>query len=385
MTFSTKRMGKMKNASVFTLLMFLLVIHNVKADGTGIVEDDFNDEIIDTVFWTPFKCGPMSVTEMDGFLKVSTSEGHPGGTGGLRSRVQLVGDCDVWIDYNWASYDGLRHARFGLLLCNANETERVYLNCHRWSLGSSHEIILTHYKDGRFRNVKWIIGGSVPLSGKLRICRQGTTFYGYYWSSNDWKLLGSIDAFSTAGHVTINANNYESSSTNLSLFPAFEVHWDNFHVEADQIIYEPVLMVEATVDLNPDVFEVTVDPNAEWNQSQEAFLRAYIELPADVNVGNIDSNTVTLSLNGNMLASAEVPVIVDNVIEILFCLEPSSVSTILGSEVVTIEAEDEKIGVAVTTMPSQAIDLVQLSVFGALGDGRIFTGTDAVRVILKQE
>jgi len=157
--------------------------------------------------------------------------------------------------------------------------------------------------------------------------------------------------------------------------------------EAEPVIglAEPVPMIEAVIDIDPDVFEVEVDPNKEAEEPEEAFLRAFIEPPADVNVADVNISTVTLSLNDTILATAESPVTVGKVLDVLFRLNLTNVSNILGLEVTDVEADDEKIEVKATTAASRPIDLIELTISGELMGGGSFTGSDAVRVMLEEE
>ena len=154
--------------------------------------------------------------------------------------------------------------------------------------------------------------------------------------------------------------------------------------------------IEVAVDLDPDFFEVKVkepkepkDPKKpkkvkKPKEPKEESLEAFIEFPADANVADVDVNTVTLSLNGATLATAELPVIVDNILDILFPLDPNNVGTILGLEVTKVKVHGGKIKVETTAVPSQPIDLIELTVSGELMGGGRFSGTDAVRVMLKK-
>lgn len=140
---------------------------------------------------------------------------------------------------------------------------------------------------------------------------------------------------------------------------------------------------KATLDLDPDVFEIEVDSDQEPEESEEEFLRAFIEPPAGVSAADIDVTTVTLSVNGTTLAAAEFPVMVGNVLDALFRLDPTNVSIILGLDVTEVEVDESsrKVEVTATSAPEQPIDLIELTVSGDLISGGSFSGTDAMRVI----
>jgi len=192
----------------------------------AIVEDGFNDGVIDPTLWAVDELGTGSVEESDGVLKISATAGTPGGCGEMKLRDSwaLSGDFDVQVDYHWAAYDGLGDAR-GILFVWGQDwyEEHISLNCHRWASGIYRELLFEtkdELKGATF-------GSEVPLSGKLRIRREGKTFYGYYWGSESWNLLGSVDAFEDDAHFQFtSSNNYYSGQ---APFPAYEVHWDNFY------------------------------------------------------------------------------------------------------------------------------------------------------------
>ena len=117
---------------------------------------------------------------------------------------------------------------------------------------------------------------------------------------------------------------------------------------------------------------------------KEEFLRAFIELPDEIDVADVDVNTVTLSINDIILATAEAPLVVDNVLDVLFPVNINSVAELLGLDISDVKVHRHHVDVKVVTAPSQSIDLIELTVSGELVGGGSFTGTDAIRVELKK-
>lgn len=144
-------------------------------------------------------------------------------------------------------------------------------------------------------------------------------------------------------------------------------------------------LVPVIVDIDPDLLEVEVTPGKEPEQPEEQFLEAFIELPVGISPADINVDTVTLSANGTTLAAAESPLITGDVLSILFRLDLGGVHTILGIDVAEVEADEEKIEVKATTVPSLPLDLIELTVSGELISGGTFSGTDAVRMLLEPE
>ncbi len=133
-----------------------------------------------------------------------------------------------------------------------------------------------------------------------------------------------------------------------------------------------------SLDLDPDVFEVAVTSYGEQEMSGQEYLTAYIEPPDGVDAADIDSTTVTLSVNGTTLATAESPEIIGHLLVVKFHLTPDIVAAILGVEVTYVEVDEQlnRIVVEATTAPDPLIDLIEMIV-----SGENFIGTDAVRVM----
>ena len=153
-----------------------------------------------------------------------------------------------------------------------------------------------------------------------------------------------------------------------------------FALKSCEIIPEPA--VPAMVDLDPDIFEVKVEAHKKPKKPKGVFLRAFIELPADVNVADVNAATVNLYLNDTILAAAESPLILDNILDVLFRLDPENVGAVLSLEVTKVKVDECRIEVTTAAAPSQPIDLIELTVSGDLLYPGSFTGTDAVRVVL---
>ena len=159
-----------------------------------------------------------------------------------------------------------------------------------------------------------------------------------------------------------------------------------FVLQSYTIVPEPA--IQAMVDLEPDVFEVKVGAHKKPKNTRKPkgeFLRAFIELPADISVADVNAATVNLCLNDTTLAAAESPLIVDNILDVLFRLDLENVGAILSLEVIKVKVDECKIEVTTTAAPSQPIDLIEFTVSGDLLYPGSFTGTDAVRVMLGKD
>ena len=141
----------------------------------------------------------------------------------------------------------------------------------------------------------------------------------------------------------------------------------------------------ALLSLDPDVFDVEVSPDQEAEEPEDEFLTAFVKLPVGMNAADIDVTTVTLLVNEVVLATAEDPLVLDDVLRVLFRLNLTNISTMLGLDITEVKVDESsrKLEVKATTT-SQSIDLTKLVVTGQLFDTGSFSASDAVQVRLKE-
>ena len=187
------------------------------------------------------------------------------------------------------------------------------------------------------------------------------------------------DAYAHGEYLAPNVGNIKFVRPGGNFLGLHEGQDVTFMLKSYTIIPEPA--IKTMVDLDPDVFEVKVEAHKKPKKPKEEFLRAFIKLPADVNVADVNAATVNLCLNDTILAAAESPLIVDNTLDVLFRLDLENVGAILGLEVTKVKVGNCRIEVTATAAPSQPIDLIELTVSGDLLYPGSFTGTDAVRVM----
>ena len=161
---------------------------------------------------------------------------------------------------------------------------------------------------------------------------------------------------------------------------------DNDDPNGDYGVRISLMPEPAIIDIDPDIFVVQVKENQEPKEPKWAFLRGFVELPEGLSVEDIDVDTVTLSVNDTALAMAEFDKVVDNVLFVLFPLDLTNVSDILGLEATRVIVIGRWIKVTVTTDPDQPIDLIKLTISGNLvDDGGSFTGDDVVRMKVRMK
>ena len=135
----------------------------------------------------------------------------------------------------------------------------------------------------------------------------------------------------------------------------------------------------ALVDLHPDVFEVKVVRTKKAHCQERTFLSAYIGLPEGLSESEV--STVTLSLGTTTIATEASREVLENVLHVLFPLDNSVVSAILGIPVREINVYKDKIKVKSFTPPTVPIELVELTV----SDGSTFAGRSVVRIMIDNE
>jgi hypothetical protein len=195
------------------------------------------------------------------------------------------------------------------------------------------------------------------------------------------------DSFTIASGSQPNDNEIFFGVISATAFNRVTLTHDNIgdSYSIDEMYYNipEVERVQATVDLVPNLFKIRVDPNRQAEQPEDEFITAYMKLSTEVNVADVNIDTVVLSLNDITLSTAESPNLADSVLAVLFPLDLNSVSVIVGAEATEVEVDkDERVEVWLSAAPERTVDLAELVVTGSLANGGSFTGTDAVRTVL---
>jgi len=135
----------------------------------------------------------------------------------------------------------------------------------------------------------------------------------------------------------------------------------------------------ALVDLHPDIFEVKVVRTKKAHCQERTFLSAYIQLPEGLSESEL--SPITLSLDGNTIATEVSRKAFGNVLHVRFPLDTNLVSAILGLPAREISVHQDKIKVKALTPPTVPIELIELTI----SDGSTFSGKNAVRVMFDHE
>jgi uncharacterized membrane protein YphA (DoxX/SURF4 family)/thiol-disulfide isomerase/thioredoxin len=130
--------------------------------------------------------------------------------------------------------------------------------------------------------------------------------------------------------------------------------------------------VYATVDIDPNSLNLK-------SKSDKNAITAYVELPVEAEVSQIDINTVVLDIQGSMIAAQLRPTSVgdhdnDGIADIMVKFERQELISMLANAELSIPQK-------IAQFFGWKVDLT-LSVNGYLYDGRHFTGQDTIKVIL---
>jgi len=133
--------------------------------------------------------------------------------------------------------------------------------------------------------------------------------------------------------------------------------------------------VYATVDIDPNSLNLK-------SKSDRNAVTAYIELPAEAEVNQVDINTVVLDINGSIIAAQLRPTSVgdhdnDGITDIMVKFERQAMISVLADAKLSIWQNIGKFF-------GWKVDL-KLIVTGYLHDGRYFIGEDTIKVILPKK
>ncbi|MFC1940282.1 hypothetical protein ACFLXO_06325, partial [Chloroflexota bacterium] len=133
--------------------------------------------------------------------------------------------------------------------------------------------------------------------------------------------------------------------------------------------------VYATLDINPNSLNLK-------SKSDKNAITAFIELPVEAEVSQIDINTVVLDINGSMVAAQLTPTSVgdhdsDGIVDIMVKFDRQDLISVLVDTELSVWQN-------VAKFFGWKVDL-NLIVTGYFHDGRHFTGEDTIKVILPKK
>jgi len=225
----------MKFLLLTTMVCAVLFVHTGQFACAAVFSDNFDDNAIDTAYWTSFDNGyGTSCAETNGHLEItipSTSyeaAAPDSFSAGYYSNFYLKGDFDIQVDYyllDWPDGNGVRMG----LNCNGASVQR------------------TSYGPGEIPGSprdwhSYDFGGYGPgvattrVAGKLRWTRTSTFWRAYYLgSSGSWALLGYKANGNDNVYVTLAAWSHDWAFGDQTVRVAF----DNFTVNSGNVVPEP--------------------------------------------------------------------------------------------------------------------------------------------------
>lgn len=188
------------------------------ANCSGVYCDDFDDGLIDDVFWYSHTRGTgASVVETDQHLEVSLQSDAAGDGAGVFagayvSKCRFAGDFDV-------------HVAYTLLDWPAESGVRLELRASATVDGPAYAVVVQRigFRSGEFPNLPrelYLFGaeGSIlgpmetsHMQGRLRLVRAGNVFTGYYAVENEWVEISSTSLNVADLLITLDAHSLNSA------------------------------------------------------------------------------------------------------------------------------------------------------------------------------
>lgn len=175
------------------------------------MDDDFNDNLLDTRRWETRVEPPDAATifEVNQRLEMQLPSGS--GFAGAKSRCFLEGDFDVQVDYLLLMWPLDNHASVQLRARDIDGQPVV--------VRASSPERYTLFKDRGFAHTS-------HLSGTLRLARRGSTISGCFLDDGVFRLLGSFETSRNRTQIALNARRTDPSG------PPIKIAFDNFQVNS---------------------------------------------------------------------------------------------------------------------------------------------------------
>ncbi len=189
------------------------------------LSDNFNDNSIDTSWWTDQSSSPSMVAEQNGRLELIQ------GSSGLSKLVfnhKITGDFEATADFTLLNWPTNSNQRFGFVTDVFGSVQRTCL---------PPEMYLVH-----FLPTYLAAAGTKDVSGSLKMERIGSTVYGYYRSGDTWSLIGSRTSSSYADDATFSLRLWPYGTPAEGARASF----DNFYLNAPDManpVPEPSTLV----------------------------------------------------------------------------------------------------------------------------------------------
>ena len=213
---------------LLTLALLSVVFSEAIIAEADVVVDEFENGVLDSL-WSIDAVGGYAVVEENGCLHLELSEGTKPEYLVIRSTFVLSGDFDASIEFRDFSTGECAYNRQAALIIWSGE--QVYGEVKIVDSSYRGGRVYAMYFPGFIRKVSKLM---CDVSGGFKITRVGNDFHGYYQQRGSWVLLGSVTCPWPDLYVGFTISHDEPS------FPWVSVDYDNFYVEADQIIAEPV-------------------------------------------------------------------------------------------------------------------------------------------------
>jgi len=299
--------------SLILLLMVLMMTSSVLAacpsnmvsywNFDDSMDDDFNDNSLDSTIWTTEGSG--STSETGGKLNFASTSAGGQVISGAKNTALLKGDFDVQVDFSDLSG-----------LTNSWDVAWLYVYTGDWSTGYSAYIGREYRGSQRMLSNVRKVGvdsetavANSQTSGSYRITRSGSTVNIYYDNSG-WQLLKTDSSFTTADlnvKLDLILQNTGSASIKFDNFkivngePTTDSDGNNDGIISGATSTTGQLGSALDFDGSDDYVEVTGDPIGSYPYSISAWVKTSIGGGDILTIGdiNVETNYHFLGINGD--------------------------------------------------------------------------------------
>jgi hypothetical protein len=202
-------------------------------------EEDFNDDFsgseIDSDKWTQNLCPGCTINAVNDKARLFMNADGSNRWTQLISKTQLKGDFDVQVDFNNVNMPNPSSGSNGI---------ELILSGPNTAGGSNYALVSLEKTSSSTRyRFYWRNNGptgGVPIintnhnSGRLRIRRDSSTIYGYYWTGSNWILMGQLNDGWTVDVTSIRLRLSSTNGANNN----FAADYDNFIINKGGAVYD---------------------------------------------------------------------------------------------------------------------------------------------------
>jgi len=209
-------MGRIATRAGAPVLFLCLAFAHTSYAGT--IEDNFNDNSLNTSIWGTWVFNYGSVSEVNQRIEEVVPNHSGWAEAGLAMLSLVGGDFDVRVDVAVLDFSGQSG---GSITYGGGPVE---ICGHSLDVGLGGDGYYARFCDGTY------YVPSSDTSGTLRLTRSGSTYSGYFWDGSNWQLIHSSPGGPTGDYgVSMSSHSADGSSG---------VAYDNFYLQTGPLTSE---------------------------------------------------------------------------------------------------------------------------------------------------